>query len=593
MIRPDGFLHSRYRVLDSDPRPGLSFLVMDRIDSGLYEGKIGPRKKEKSYPIRSMLLILLLSFLFQCEKNDTLSPTITRTIPEDGATDVSINTNITIAFSEPMDTASVWQAFRINPTVTGSVSWSNDNVLLFTPGANFDSSTTYTVTIATAARDRAGNNLSAEYIFSFTTGSQVFSGSYYVATNGDDSNPGTITQPFRTIQHAAEVAKAGDTVCIRDGIYTERVEVANSGNETEGDIVFAAYSGEKPAIDGTGTGESNGFVISNKSYIKLIGLEIRNWDEGNAVWIESSHHFELTDCEIHHAVYGIGMGGTHDFELNRVKMHDFDLYGFDASPSGGELCYNGTFNDCISYTGRDPRQNVDGFALGHGEQHDFVFNRCIAYDVYDGFDMSARNTTLNRCLAYNCWNAGYKLWQDSIKLVNCIGYHNSSANIELDWSGTAKSVNLQNCTLVDGGVFNIWIENSQDGLTMTNCLLAGGDNIGLCFEQTGVNNYHGDYNIFHNDDANRAVVVGYEDEFTLGQVKNGGWTAYSGEDSHSQVAADPNSLFQNLDAWDLHLKADCIAIDKGTAQGAPTEDFDGNPRPYGAGYDIGAFEWSP
>ena len=89
--------------------------------------------------------------------------------------------------------------------------------------------------------------------------------------------------------------------------------------------------------------------------------------------------------------------GTHDFELNRVKLHHFTMLGFDASPSGGPPCYNGVFNDCIAYTGRDPEQNVDGFALGHGDQHDFTFNRCVVYDVFDGFDISARNTTLNRC----------------------------------------------------------------------------------------------------------------------------------------------------------------------------------------------------
>lgn len=555
-----------------------------------------PRKKGKLLPLGSVWLILLLSLLFQCEKKDnedTQPPTIARTVPENGAADVSINATITITFSEAMDKDSVQQAFRISPNISGSVSWSSDSIFVFSPDVNFDPSTTYTVTITAAARDRAGNHLSAEYIFRFTTGAPGPSGSYYVATNGNDSNPGTISRPFRTIQHAADVAKAGDTVCIRDGIYGERIEAANSGNETEGYIVFAAYADEKPAIDGTSRVEPNGFVISNKSYIKLIGLEIRNWDDGCAIWMDSSHHVELTDCEIHHAVSGIGMSGTHDFELNRVKMHHFDLYGFDASPSGGELCYNGTFNDCLSYSGRDPEQNVDGFALGHGEQYGFVFNRCVAYDVYDGFDMSSRSTTLNCCLAYNCWNSGYKLWQDSIKLVNCIGYHNSSSNVELDWKGTAKTVTLQNCTFVDAGVFNIWIENSQDGLTMTNCILAGGDNIGLCFEHAVVNNYHGDYNLFHNDNPNRAVVVGYVNEFTLGQVKNGAWTAYSGEDSHSQVSTNAASLFQNLGIWDLHLNAGCLAIDKGTAQGAPTQDYDGNPRPYGAGYDVGAYEWRP
>ena len=35
---------------------------------------------------------------------------------------------------------------------------------------------------------------------------------YYVSTNGDDGNLGTKKAPFRTINHAAQIAVAGDTV---------------------------------------------------------------------------------------------------------------------------------------------------------------------------------------------------------------------------------------------------------------------------------------------------------------------------------------------------------------------------------------------
>ena len=36
--------------------------------------------------------------------------------------------------------------------------------------------------------------------------------SFYVTTTGDDSNPGTLAAPWRTIQHAADTARAGSTV---------------------------------------------------------------------------------------------------------------------------------------------------------------------------------------------------------------------------------------------------------------------------------------------------------------------------------------------------------------------------------------------
>jgi len=42
--------------------------------------------------------------------------------------------------------------------------------------------------------------------------------------------------------------------------------------------------------------------------------------------------------------------------------------------------------------------------------------------------------------------------------------------------------------------------------------------------------------------------------------------------------------------WDLHLSSSSPCIDKGTSAGAPDTDIDGNSRPQGPGYDMGAYE---
>lgn len=426
---------------------------------------------------------------------------------------------------------------------------------------------------------------------SFTTIS--FATNYYVDRNhpsASDNNPGTLNSPWLTIQHAAETVAAGDTVFVRAGTYNEHVYLEQDGNTANGYIVFSAYPGEIPIIDGTGiTESSNGLVIS-ASYFKLIGFEIRNWDE-NGVWIENAAYFEISDCVVHHVYYGIGVAnGSHDFEFNRVIAHHFDLYGIDVTPNGID-CYNATFNDCIAHTGRDRQQNVDGFALGHGTQHNFVFNRCTTYDVYDGFDISSSNSTLNECLAYNCWNGGYKLWQDNVKLINCIGHSSPGSIVELDWDEQPGTTLLTNCTFFNAGTYTIWIENSNDRLKMYNCILAGGDNIGLAFEQMGVDNYEGDYNLFHNNNANRAVAVAYSDEFTLDQVENGAWTTYSGQDAHSLVEYSDANLFVDPANLDLHLVETSLAVDHASSDFAPPLDFEGKARPIGNGFDIGAYEY--
>jgi hypothetical protein len=62
--------------------------------------------------------------------------------------------------------------------------------------------------------------------------------SFYVSTTGDDSNPGTEAAPWRTIQHAADNARAGSTVNIRGGVYEELVSINASGNSSDGFITF-------------------------------------------------------------------------------------------------------------------------------------------------------------------------------------------------------------------------------------------------------------------------------------------------------------------------------------------------------------------
>jgi hypothetical protein len=104
---------------------------------------------------------------------------------------------------------------------------------------------------------------------------------YYVAKTGKDTNPGTLASPFATIQHAADVAVAGDTVLVRQGIYNALVTPAHSGNSTAGYITFESYPAELATIDGTSLpipGGMNGLLtLNNASYVIFEGFELRNY----------------------------------------------------------------------------------------------------------------------------------------------------------------------------------------------------------------------------------------------------------------------------------------------------------------------------
>jgi len=97
---------------------------------------------------------------------DTTAPTVTDNTPT--GTDIPVTTVITVTFNESMNTTSVEDAFSIDPSVAGSLSWSGDTIT-FTPTADLAYSTTYEVNIGTGAEDLAGNPLATTYIWNFTT----------------------------------------------------------------------------------------------------------------------------------------------------------------------------------------------------------------------------------------------------------------------------------------------------------------------------------------------------------------------------------------------------------------------------------------
>ncbi|MER5509287.1 RICIN domain-containing protein [Streptomyces sp. NPDC002766] len=83
---------------------------------------------------------------------------------------------------------------------------------------------------------------------------------YYVAPNGNDGSPGTITAPFKTLQHARDVVRTvndnmtGDiNVYLRGGTYpvSSTIGFTSADSGTNGHhVVYAAYQNEKPVLDG-------------------------------------------------------------------------------------------------------------------------------------------------------------------------------------------------------------------------------------------------------------------------------------------------------------------------------------------------------
>ncbi|NLK35193.1 MAG: DUF1565 domain-containing protein, partial [Gracilibacteraceae bacterium] len=70
------------------------------------------------------------------------------------------------------------------------------------------------------------------------------------AAKGCDTWAGSAERPFKTIQQAADYAKAGDTIIVHEGVYREHVNPINGGTSDNERITYEAAPGEKVVISG-------------------------------------------------------------------------------------------------------------------------------------------------------------------------------------------------------------------------------------------------------------------------------------------------------------------------------------------------------
>ena len=73
---------------------------------------------------------------------------------------------------------------------------------------------------------------------------------YYVAPDGDDTHTGTQDAPFATVQHALDLAEAGNVVALREGVYRQAVSLKGKSGAEGAPITLRAYGQEKPILSG-------------------------------------------------------------------------------------------------------------------------------------------------------------------------------------------------------------------------------------------------------------------------------------------------------------------------------------------------------
>src|SRR3984957_14800458 len=174
---------------------------------------------------------------------------------------------------------------------------------------------------------------------------------YYVSKSGKDTNSGSYTAPWLTIQHAANSVSAGATVYVETGVYNESVSFPNSGTASNS-ITFENYPGQTAVIDGTGLSVSGtqGLInILNQSYITVSGFEIRNYTTSKAtltpagIWVTGSGsgvqllnnlvHNITTTSEKNGNAFGIAVYGTSSTPITDITISGNQIYSLKTGES--------------------------------------------------------------------------------------------------------------------------------------------------------------------------------------------------------------------------------------------------------------------
>ena len=75
---------------------------------------------------------------------------------------------------------------------------------------------------------------------------------YHVSVKGSDlHNDGSVSGPFKTINHAAQIAMPGDVIIVHSGVYREQVTPPRGGNSDTERIIYEAATGENVEIKGS------------------------------------------------------------------------------------------------------------------------------------------------------------------------------------------------------------------------------------------------------------------------------------------------------------------------------------------------------
>lgn len=462
---------------------------------------------------------------------------------------------------------------------------------------------------------------------------------YYVATTGNDTNPGTQERPWRRIGKAAGTMVAGDSVLVRGGVYYESVNPAQSGTEQD-PITYAAYDTEAVFVDGsevvTGWVRDSAdryrasvnftcdprFVTErdpNGNHGGLVtqdGAKLQYAMEASPAAVDSPGEYYMNDSlsppfTLYVCIRDLGQGtdpNNYEMRLGR-RRKGFDLDGGEDWLEACRLTFRNYNDNAIHSIGangcifRDLTLHtnfITGIYLTSASNRCLI-ERCAFWDNgHGGIELASthrtvvrKNRFLRRDRGDGCGGNGAHMW------LGPVGALADSNLIENNLAFATGRYGYQGPGFVVAGSYNVIRHNSMfssGGGALA--LLDGGHNtvVNNAFDVSasfahGIavfpNACRDSFQFFR---GNCFYAQDPADKYWWNNVRYSSLAAW---ESAGAQTGNTDSLpgFVRPDSEDLHLAAGSACVDRGTPDSAAAEDYDGTPRPQGAGFDIGAFEY--
>ncbi len=281
-------------------------------------------------------------------------------------------------------------------------------------------------------------------LFSGPSPAHAQGNTYYVSTTGSDSNPGTLAQPFGTINKGVSVLTPGDTLYIRGGTYSNTSNYNNvigypnapvpSGTDWNNPVTISRYQSETVVINGNdygiafATGTPSSYVIVNGITVTFGGayfgtdsnhIRVQNSDisldpatQDNNVLSGAGTFIEVLHSKIHgsRTGYGFYMNG-HDNIFDGNEVYNNGGYGFHIFHQGGNTVSNNTVrNNYVHDNGLEHSFTSCGIILSSGSNNvaynNIVTRQMVGWSGGCGIQVSylgggANNQMYNQYLRQN------------------------------------------------------------------------------------------------------------------------------------------------------------------------------------------------